>query len=460
MPNENPEQPPAYPGASSQWRVPGPQTVSGPPAPGPVAGPPTSPPTTPHWTAGPPSSVGSPSTQTGSYPPVPPSGPPPYAQTLNGGPIPQPAPGADATYSGTTKSGSVRSALIGALVGAVVAGLLVAAGLWDRPVATTTGAVTNVTTQSRPTATIPGKSLDLRSILEKVGPSVVSIHTGSSRGEAAGSGVIINKDGLILTNAHVIEGASAINVEFIDGRSAQATLVGAVEARDVALIKVEGVNGLKAADLGSSSDLQVGDDVVAIGNALNLGDTPSVTTGIVSALGRSLQSPTGYLLTALIQTDAAINPGNSGGPLVNSAGQVVGINTAILADAQNIGFSLSIDSIKSIIEDVAAGREVNLERPLLGVESLDVAYLDSQVISRFEIDVTSGAFIQRVTADSGADKAGLQAGDVVTAVDGRSIRSASDLTKRIGEKKPGDKVEISFERSGKSQTATATLGGQ
>ena len=103
---------------------------------------------------------------------------------------------------------------------------------------------------------------------------------------------------------------------------------------------------------------------------------------------------------------------------------------------------------------------MNLERPLLGVESLDVAYLDSQVISRFEIDVTSGAFIQRVTADSGAEKAGLQAGDVVTEVDGRSIRSASDLTKRIGEKKPGDKVEISFERSGKSKTATATLGGQ
>ncbi|MCB1255673.1 MAG: trypsin-like peptidase domain-containing protein [Microthrixaceae bacterium] len=460
MPNENPEQPPVYSGASSQWRVPGPQAVSGPPAPGPVAGPPTSPPTTPHWTAGPPRSTTLPPTQTGSYPPVPPSGPPPFAQTLNGGPIPQPTPVPDATYAVTSKSGSIRSALIGALVGAVVAGLLVAAGLWDRPVATTTGAITNVTTQSRPTATIPGKSLDLRSILDKVGPSVVSIHTGSSRGEAAGSGVIINKDGLILTNAHVIEGASAINVEFIDGRSAQATLVGAVEARDVALIKVEGVSGLKAADLGSSSDLQVGDDVVAIGNALNLGDTPSVTTGIVSALGRSLQSPTGYLLTALIQTDAAINPGNSGGPLVNSAGQVVGINTAILADAQNIGFSLSIDSIKSIIEDVAAGREVNLERPLLGVESLDVAYLDSQVISRFEIDVTSGAFIQRVTADSGAEKAGLQAGDVVTEVDGRSIRSASDLTKRIGEKKPGDKVEISFERSGKSKTATATLGGQ
>lgn len=289
---------------------------------------------------------------------------------------------------------------------------------------------------------------------------MVSIHTGSLQGEAAGSGVVIDKNGLILTNAHVIDGANTISVGFLDGDSAPATIVGSVVEKDVALIRVEGRSDLHAADLGSSSALQVGDEVVAIGNALNLGDTPSVTTGIVSALGRSLQSPTGALLKHLIQTDAAINPGNSGGPLVNTQGQVVGINTAILQDAQNIGFALAIDSIKETIDDVAAGRSVDVKRPLLGVESLDVAYLDNQVIDRFKISSTSGAFVQRVTGNSGASQAGIQAGDVITGVDGKPVRSASDLTKRIGEMEPGDKVEIRLEREGTSRTVTATLGEQ
>ena len=212
--------------------------------------------------------------------------------------------------------------------------------------------------------------------------------------------------------------------------------------------------------LGSSSDLQVGDPVVAIGNALNLGEAPSVTTGIVSALGRSLQSPTGATLTALIQTDAAINPGNSGGALVNSTGQVVGVNTAILADAQNIGFALSIDSIKSIIDDVVAGRSVNVKRPLLGVETLDLAMVDPEVVQRFDVTATTGAFVQRVNSGSGAEAAGIQPGDVITELDGRRVRSASDVSQAIKSRKPGDKVTITLERSGSRKTVTATLGQQ
>lgn len=358
------------------------------------------------------------------------------------------------------RGGGVRSAVVGALVGAIVAGLLVGVGLWDRSSSPAAAPAVTAVRQSRPTEQVSGKTLDIRAILDKVGPSVVSIHTGTRQGEAAGSGVIIDKDGLILTNAHVIEGASTISVGFITGDSAEATVVGAVAERDVALIRVKGMKGLVPADLGSSADLQVGDDVVAIGNALNLGDTPSVTTGIVSALGRSLQSPTGALLKDLIQTDAAINPGNSGGPLVNSRGQVVGINTAILQDAQNIGFALSIDSITQTIEDVAAGRSVDVRRPLLGVESLDVAYLDAQVIDRFGIEATAGAFVQRVTTGSGADQAGIQPGDVITSIDGKSIRSAADLVKRIGEKDPGDKVQLGIERSGEQRKVDVTLGEQ
>jgi putative serine protease PepD len=198
--------------------------------------------------------------------------------------------------------------------------------------------------------------------------------------------------------------------------------------------------------------------VVAIGNALNLGEEPSVTTGIVSALGRSLDSPSGETLTDLIQTDAAINPGNSGGPLVNSQGQVVGINTAILSDAQNIGFALSIDSIKSIIDDVSAGKTPNTDQPVLGVETLDVAGVDTTVIDRFKIDATAGAFVQKVTAGSGAEAAGLQAGDVIVAVDGRRIRTASDVGQAVKAKNPGDTIEITIERSGEEQKVTATLG--
>lgn len=343
----------------------------------------------------------------------------------------------------------------------MVAGLLVTAALWNRSdVVSAPATVNTVRTQTPSSGGMAGKGLDIRGILDKVAPSVVSIHTGSRQGEAAGSGVIIDTSGLILTNAHVIEGASTITVGLVDGQSAEAMVVGAVPEQDVALIRIDGIDNLVPADLGSSSDLQVGDDVVAIGNALNLGDTPSVTTGIVSALGRSLQSPTGALLKDLIQTDAAINPGNSGGPLVNSHGQVVGINTAILQDAQNIGFALSIDSISQTIEDVAAGRSVDVKRPLLGVESLDVAYLDSQVIDRFDISATAGAFVQRITTGSGADAAGLQPGDVITGVDGRPVRNASDLVKRIGEMEPGDDIEVQFERAGETRSVPVTLGEQ
>ncbi|MGB3410582.1 MAG: trypsin-like peptidase domain-containing protein [Microthrixaceae bacterium] len=354
----------------------------------------------------------------------------------------------------------LRAALIGGLVGAIIAGGVVGAALWDRgPVAPTATPVATSGTQ-RPSAQIAGESLDIRSILAKVGPSVVSIHTGTRQGDAAGSGIIINKDGLVLTNAHVIDGATSIEVDLNDGRSATATVVGSVVDNDVALVSVKGLDGLTPAVLGSSSDLQVGDAVVAIGNALNLGEAPSVTTGIVSALGRSLQSPTGATLTDLIQTDAAINPGNSGGALVNSKGEVVGVNTAILADAQNIGFALSIDSIKTIIDDVVAGRSVNVKRPLLGVETLDVSMVDPEVIQRFDISATAGAFVQRVTNGTGAEAAGIQPGDVITELDGRRVRSAADVSQAIKSRKPGDKVKITIERGQSTKSVTATLGEQ
>ncbi|CAB4548661.1 unannotated protein [freshwater metagenome] len=433
---------------------------SAPPLAGPLAGPPTvgpqaapsagvpQPPAFTGW-SGPAaaSSLGAPTASLGGTPPS----------------APQPAPSVKRKASSSPRQSSgVRSALVGGLVGAIVAGGVVGAALWNNGGSSTNSATPVATSENaRPSATVPGGSLDVRSLLTKVSPSVVAIHTGTRQGEAAGSGVVISEDGLVLTNAHVVEGATSIEIDFSDGRTVEARLIGAVPENDVALIKAEGLGDpVTAADLGNSGDLQVGDDVVAIGNALNLGEEPSVTTGIVSALGRSLDSPSGETLTDLIQTDAAINPGNSGGPLVNSQGQVVGINTAILADAQNIGFSLSIDSIKSIIDDVSSGRKVNSDRPVLGVETLDVAGVETSVVDRFSISATSGAFVQKVSPGSGAEAAGMQAGDVIVAVDGRRIRTASDVGQAVKAKSSGDQIKVTIERSGEKLDVTATLGSK
>ncbi len=424
--------PTAPPGApvAPQWTPP-----SGPPAPGPSA--PWAPPTLPGSGGNPPAG-------------------PPYGPAVSSTPV---GPGAPTPSGGPAsgRGGGIRAALIGGLVGAIVAGGVTAAALWDRggdgPSAAT------VSTPSRPAATIPGGNLDIQALLEKVRPSVVSIHTGVRGGEAAGSGVVLSDDGLVLTNAHVVEGAQTIEVDFADGRTSEARLLGSVPEADVALVKAEELTEpVTAAELGSSSDLQVGDDVVAIGNALNLGEAPSVTTGIVSALNRSITAPSGDSLDNLIQTDAAINPGNSGGPLVNASGQVVGINTAILADAQNIGFALSIDSIRSIVDDLQAGRPAAQTRPVLGVETLDVAGVDTAVVDRFGITATSGAFVQKVTSGSGAEAAGMQQGDVIVAIDGKRIRTAEDVGQAVRSKQPGDSIQITWERSGQEQQGTATLG--
>ncbi|MCB0952067.1 MAG: trypsin-like peptidase domain-containing protein, partial [Microthrixaceae bacterium] len=225
------------------------------------------------------------------------------------------------------------------------------------------------------------------------------------------------------------------------------------------LVKAEGLDGEAVpAELGSSSDLLVGDDVVAIGNALNLGAEPSVTTGIVSQTGRSISAPDGTVLDDLIQTDAAINPGNSGGPLVNAQGQVVGVNTAILADAQNIGFALEIDSIRSLIDDLQAGRDAEKERAVLGVSTLDVARIDPDVAERFSITATSGAFVQSVNDGSGAEVAGFLPGDVIVEVDGRKIRGSEDVGQAVRAKNPGDQLSVVIEREGEQQSITATLG--
>ena len=233
-------------------------------------------------------------------------------------PVVDPAP----TTGGTSAR---RAALIGGLVGALVAAI-VATGV---TVALDDGPVSTAGRSSVTPLTNTDGALDIQGILAKVQPSVVAIETSQAASRGAGSGIVLSKDGLVLTNAHVVGGLGQITVVLGDGTKHDATLVGASPDDDLAVIKASGVSDLVPAELGSSDALQVGDEVIAIGNALNLGGEPTVTRGIVSAKDRDLDAQ-GVRLQGLIQTDAAINPGNSGGPLVNAAGQVVGVNTAIV----------------------------------------------------------------------------------------------------------------------------------
>jgi putative serine protease PepD len=351
-----------------------------------------------------------------------------------------------------------RAALLGAVAGGLVAALVatgVSVALDDdaspsaeRPVLT-------------PVTTSDG-ALDIQGILDKVQPSVVSIKTSSetSNGlsEGAGTGIILSADGLVLTNAHVIGRIGEITVVLNDGTEHEATLVGSSPDDDLAVIQMADAEDLVPAELGSSDDLRVGDEVIAIGNALNLGGDATVTRGIVSAKDRSLDAQ-GVTLEGLIQTDAAINPGNSGGPLVNAAGQVVAVNTAIVADAQNLGFSIAIDRARPIIDDLRAGEgEVTPDQAFLGLSSSEISDLTDMAKTRFSIEVDEGAFVEEVVPGSAADEAGLLPGDVIIAIDGEEITEAVQVRDAVLDKEPGDSIEITILRAGDEQTLTAELG--
>ncbi len=393
-----------------------------------------------------------------SSPPEPPAWPPPplpYAPADDGAGADQP-PG-DAPTRATTSPR--RAALLGAIAGGLVAALVatgVTVALDDDPVAQVARPVIT------PVTTSDG-ALDIQAILAKVQPSVVAVETSGTGAtgsfEAAGTGIVLSADGLVLTNSHVIGNVGDITVVLPDGSKHDATLVGQSPDDDVALIKVQKLDEkLVPADLGSSDDLQVGDEVIAIGNALNLGGDPTVTSGIVSAKDRDLTAE-GVTLEGLIQTDAAINPGNSGGPLVNAAGQVVGMNTAIVADAQNLGFSIAIDAARPVIEELKAGKgQVTPDQAFLGVSSTDVDQLPDDVRANFQVDVDEGAFITEVVPGSAADDAGLKAGDVIIEIDGDKVTQSSDVRDTITDKDPGDTVEIVFNRGGDEHTVKATLG--
>ncbi|GIU84259.1 MAG: hypothetical protein KatS3mg008_1034 [Acidimicrobiales bacterium] len=307
-------------------------------------------------------------------------------------------------------------------------------------------------------------SLDVGAVVEKMRPSVVSIETRLSDDEdptGAATGVIVSEDGLVLTNNHVVSAAPRVRVVLHDGSQRSATFVGAFPDRDIAMLRIPDAESLVPAELGESSRLEVGDDVVAIGNALGLGGTPSVTKGIVSALGRSIEAPGGLLLRDLIQTDTAINPGNSGGPLVDASGRVVGINTAILEGAENIGFAIAIDSVKPLIDDLRAGRgEVNADTAFLGVATVAVRDLTVARAEELGVRADRGVAIVEIVQDSAAEEAGLQEGDVILEFDGEDVDDPSALASAVAAHQVGDEVEVVVDRRGRRETLRVRLGSR
>ncbi len=269
-----------------------------------------------------------------------------------------------------------------------------------------------------------------------------------------GSGVIVDAaKGMILTNHHVVENADQITVQLEDGREFDAELVGSDEESDVAVLKIDGKD-LSQLKIGDSESMQVGDYVLALGNPFGLGHT--VTSGIISAMGRNGLNIEAY--EDFIQTDAAINRGNSGGALINLQGELIGINTAILGPGggnAGIGFAIPSDMAASVMEQILEYGEVT--RGLLGITGSAV---NSVIAEFYDLEVVRGAVVTDVSEGSGADKAGLKVDDVIVAVNGQEIDNFQDLRNVIGLRRPGEKVELSLIRDGKSRTVSATLGSR
>ncbi|NBI42175.1 Do family serine endopeptidase [[Haemophilus] felis] len=268
-----------------------------------------------------------------------------------------------------------------------------------------------------------------------------------------GSGVIINAEkGYVLTNNHVIDGADKITVQLQDGRELKAKVIGADEMSDVALIQIEKPKNLTALTIADSDKLKVGDFTVAIGNPFGLGQT--VTSGIVSALGRSTGSDSGTYEN-YIQTDAAVNRGNSGGPLINLRGELIGINTAIISPSggnAGIAFAIPSNMANNLVQQILEFGEVR--RGMLGIKGGE---LNADLAKAFDVEAQQGAFVSEVLPNSAAEKAGLKAGDVITALDGQKISSFAEMRAKIATSGAGKEIEITYLREGKTKTTKVTL---
>ena len=379
-------------------------------------------------------------------------------------------PGATTTYDAPSppprprRGGLAAAALATVLVGGAAGfgGAAAYDGLQGDE-STAFGSPDRQTSQVVDTGDQPATDGSVESVAQKLLPSVVRIVVDGSQGEGSGSGIILSSDGQILTNAHVVEGAgegAELTVSFDDGSHAPATVTGVDTLTDTAVIQAEGVEGLTPATIGTSGNVDVGQDVVAVGSPFGLDAT--VTTGIVSALDRPVNvgsdSEGNATVYPAIQTDAAINPGNSGGPLVDMNGNVVGINSSIRTSGSStgsggsigLGFAIPIDEVMPIVDQIVAGETPT--HALIGVSVRDDPSNDGGAV------VPDGAAVGEVTQGSAADEAGLQAGDVISKVGDHLITSSDELVATIRGYRPGDEVELTYTRDGEQQTTSITLG--
>ena len=285
-------------------------------------------------------------------------------------------------------------------------------------------------------------------VVDKVGPAVISIgvrkRTRSPRygQEGAGSGVIIAPDGFVLTNHHVVEGAEDIQVRLTDGRGFSAHLVGSDPATDLAVVRAEASN-LPTADLGDSDSLRVGQLVIAIGNPLGFQST--VSTGVISALGRALRSQSGRLIENVIQTDVPLNPGNSGGPLVDSRGRVIGINTAMIFMAQGISFAVPVNTVKWVVGELVTRGKVR--RAYLGIAG-QVRPIGRRIQRHLELQAATAVEVVSVEEEGPAHRAGLRDGDLLVGVNGKSVGSVDDIHRLLTGWSAGSPLNLTVLRNG------------
>ncbi len=286
--------------------------------------------------------------------------------------------------------------------------------------------------------------------VERIGPAVAGIEARSASGRprGTGSGVIYTPDGYLLTNSHVAQRADSALVSLSDGRTCEAVRVGDDPATDLAVLRLSG-SGFPHATFGSSATLRVGQLVIAVGNPL--GYQATVTAGIVSALGRTLRTASGRLIESVIQTDAPLNPGNSGGPLADTAGQVIGINTAVAGGAQGICFAIGIDTAVEVAYQLMRHGRVRRSRLRLAGQTIA---LDRRVLRVLERAESGAVMISEVLRDGPAQRAGLERGDLLLALDGESITGVDRLHRLLTDECAGREVEIRLLRRGKPRTVT------
>jgi S1-C subfamily serine protease len=379
-------------------------------------------------------------------------------------------------------STSFGSAVTGGLVVLVAGLILIQAGVVDTSKDSSASSVIAPAALARPASDSSSKGLTVHDIYQRDAQGVAFIRSQivqrtqsvfgfpeQQQSTATGSGFLIDNDGHILTNAHVVQGAKRVDVQLGDGDTQQAQIVGTDPSSDIALLKVDNTEGVNPLPLGDSSKVQVGDPVVAIGNPFALDRT--VTSGIVSALQRQIQAPNGFSISDVIQTDAAINPGNSGGPLIDGAGQVIGINSQIESQSggnEGVGFAVPIKTAADVVSQLENGGEVH--RAYLGISGGDIT---PDIAHALNLPVTQGVLIERVLSGGPADDAGIKGatgqatvagqtfpvgGDIITKVDGKQISGMDDVIAAVNTHEPGDDLTLTVWSDGQQKDVTVKLG--